>query len=156
MKAGDLVKATVMARPAEHLIAWVVEFPATGRRFSHSTWQGMLLAPEDLIRAHPERVPHLSREGQARVTVLGYCDGRRTAREIEQAVLRDHPDLFPSPEEISLRGAGAWPGRRVGYDVMPVRSLGRSRLRSRCRFVDKRCRGSGAPAAMCPRKLRSP
>ena len=101
VKAGDLVKATVMARPADHLIAWVVEFPATGRRFSHSTWQGMLLAPEDLIRAHPERVPHLSREGQARITVLGYCDGRRTAREIEQAVLRDHPDLFPSPEEIS-------------------------------------------------------
>ena len=61
----------------------------------------MLLAPEDLIRAHPERVPHLNREGQARITVLGYCDGRRTAREIEQAVLRDHPDLFPSPAEIS-------------------------------------------------------
>jgi len=101
VKTGDLVKATVMARPADHLIAWVVEFPATGRRFSHSTWQGMLLAPQDLIRAHPERVPHLSREGQARVTVLGYCDGRRTAREIEQAVLREHPDLFPSPEEIS-------------------------------------------------------
>ena len=32
--------------------------------------------------------------------MLGYCDGRRTAREIEQAVLRDHPGLFPSPEEI--------------------------------------------------------
>jgi SAM-dependent methyltransferase len=101
VKAGDLVRATVMARPADHLIAWVVEFPATGRRFSHSTWQGMLLGPEDLIRAHPERVPRLSREGQARITVLGYCDGRRTAREVEQAVLRDHPDLFPSPEEIS-------------------------------------------------------
>ena len=43
----------------------------------------------------------MSREGQARITVLGYCDGRRTAREIEQAVLRDHPELFPSPEEIS-------------------------------------------------------
>ena len=100
VKAGDRVKATIMARPAEHLIAWVVEFPASGRRFSHSTWQGMLLAPEDLIRAQPDRVPRLSREGQARNTVLGYCDGRRTAREIEQAVLRDHPGLFPSPEEI--------------------------------------------------------
>ena len=101
VKAGDSVKARVMARPADHLIAWVVEFPATGRRFSHSTWQGMVLAPEDLIRAHPERVPHLSREGHARVTVLGYSDGLRTAREIEQAVLRGHPDLFPSHEEIS-------------------------------------------------------
>jgi protein arginine N-methyltransferase 1 len=101
VKAGDLVMATIMARPADHLIAWVVEFPAIGRRFSHSTWQGMLLAPEDLIRSHPDRVPQLSREGEARTTVLGYCDGRRTAREIEQAVLRGHPDLFPSPEEIS-------------------------------------------------------
>jgi protein arginine N-methyltransferase 1 len=101
VEAGDLAKATVMARPADHLIAWILEFPSTGQRFSHSTWQGMLLAPEDLIRAHPERVPHLNREGQARITVLGYCDGRRTAREIEQAVLREHPDLFPSPAEIS-------------------------------------------------------
>jgi protein arginine N-methyltransferase 1 len=101
VSAGDIVKATVMARPAEHLIAWVVEFPATGRRFSHSTWQGMLLSHEDLIRAHPERVPRLSHEGQARMTVLQYCDGRRTAGDIERAVLRDHPTLFPSPEEIS-------------------------------------------------------
>ena len=101
VKTGDSVKARVMARPADHLIAWVVDFPATGRRFSHSTWQGLLLAPEDLMRSRPDRVPRLSREGQARITVLGYCDGKRTAREIEQAVLRDHPNLFPSPEEIS-------------------------------------------------------
>ncbi len=101
VRAGDSVKARVMARPADHLIAWVVDFPATGRRFSHSTWQGLLLAPEDLMRSRPDRVPRLSREGQARITVLGYCDGRRTAREIEQAVLREHPDLFPSPAEIS-------------------------------------------------------
>ncbi len=101
VKAGDLVKATVMARPAEHLIAWVVEIPARGLRFSQSTWEGMLLAPEDLMRAHPDRVPRLSTEGAARMTILGYCDGQRSAREIEQAVLRDHPGLFPSPEEIS-------------------------------------------------------
>ena len=61
----------------------------------------MLLAPEDLLRSQPNCVPRLSREGQARITVLDYCDGRRTAQEIERAVLRDHPELFPSPEEIS-------------------------------------------------------
>jgi len=32
VNAGDTVKATVMARPADHLIAWVVKFPATGQR----------------------------------------------------------------------------------------------------------------------------
>jgi protein arginine N-methyltransferase 1 len=101
VSAGDVVKATIMARPAEHLIAWVVEFPATGRRFSHSTWQGMLLSPEDMIRAQPERIPRLSHEGQARMTVLQYCDGQRTARDIERAVLQDYPTLFPSPQEIS-------------------------------------------------------
>ena len=53
VQAGDTVKTRVMARPADHLIAWVVDFPATGRRFSHSTWQGLLLAPEDLMRSRP-------------------------------------------------------------------------------------------------------
>lgn len=101
VQAGDWVKAKVMARPADNLIAWVLEFPGSGRRFSHSTWQGLLLAPENLIRSQPDRVPRLSRKGQARLTVLGYCDGRRTAREIEQAVQHDYPDLFSSPEEIS-------------------------------------------------------
>lgn len=101
VRAGDSVKARIMARPADNLIAWIVDFPASGRRFSHSTWQGLLLAPEDLPRSQPDRVPRLSREGQARIAVLGYCDGRRTAWEIEQAVLRDHPNLFPSHEEIS-------------------------------------------------------
>lgn len=101
VKTGDLVKVKIMTRPADHLISWVVEMPAAGRRFSQSTWRGMLLGSEDLHRSHPTRVPRLSRAGKARTAVLAYCDGRRTAQEIEQAVLHDHPDLFPSPEEIS-------------------------------------------------------
>ena len=95
-----MIKATVMARPAENMISWVVEFPETGKRFSHSTWQGMLLSPQDIIRANPRHVPRLSREGRARTVVLGYCDESRTVEEVQQAVLRDHPDLFPSPAEI--------------------------------------------------------
>jgi SAM-dependent methyltransferase len=98
---GDVVKAVIMARPAENLIAWVAEFPASGQRFSHSTLQGMLLSGEDLIRSNLDHVPQLSRKGQARALVLGYCNGRRTASEIAQAVLRDHPDLFPSAGAIS-------------------------------------------------------
>lgn len=99
--AGDLARVTVMARPAEHLIAWTVDIPSSGRRFSHSTWLGMPLSTEELLRADPSRLPKLSREGAARAIVLGYCDGRRTAREIEQAVLLEHPGLFPSSSEIS-------------------------------------------------------
>jgi protein arginine N-methyltransferase 1 len=101
VKAGDTVKTTIMVRPSDHLIAWAVEFPATGKRYCHSTWQGMLLSQEHLIRTKPEHVPQLNREGQARMLVLGYCDGKRTAQEVERAVLRDHPDLFPSSTEIS-------------------------------------------------------
>lgn len=101
VKAGDKVKATIMARPKDHLISWVVEFPATGQRFAHSTWQGMLFAPEELIRTKPAHIPQLSREGQARITVLDYCDGKKTAQEIEQALLHDHADLFPTSKEIT-------------------------------------------------------
>ena len=101
LKAGDRLNVAVMARPADDLIAWTVEFPATGQRFSHSTWQGSLLASEDLMRANPYRMPKPTRDGLARMTVLGYCDGTRSAREIEQAVLQEHPQLFPSAAEIS-------------------------------------------------------
>lgn len=100
VKEGDIVKVTIMARPTENLIAWTVEFSATGQRFSHSNWQGMLLSSEDLFRARPNHVPQLNRQGLARKMVLGYCDGNRTAQEIGCAVLRDHPHLFPSHTEI--------------------------------------------------------
>ncbi len=98
---GDEVKVNVMARPFDRLVSWRVEFPRTGRRFSHSTWEGMVLTQKDLMQTRPERTPRLSRDGAARMTVLGYCDGRLTAREIEEVVLREHPRLFPSREEIS-------------------------------------------------------
>lgn len=98
--AGERLAVTVMARPRDEMIAWVVEL-ASGHCFRQSTWQGMPLSPDDLVRAEPTRVPRQSRDGRSRMTVLGYCDGRRTLREIEQRVLADHPDLFPSPEETS-------------------------------------------------------
>lgn len=101
VKAGDVVKATVMARPAEHLIAWQVEILSSGRRFSHSTWQGELLTPEEIARRNPAHVPKPSRISLAWACVLAYCDGQRTVHQIEQAVLRDHPDLLPSAGEIS-------------------------------------------------------
>ncbi|QGZ93387.1 50S ribosomal protein L11 methyltransferase [Terricaulis silvestris] len=101
VRAGALVTAKVRTRPDDHMIAWTVEFPATGRTFKHSTLDGMVLDAGDLMHGLPERVPLLSPEGRARVTVLSYCDGRRTAREVEQAVLAEHPMLLPSKREIS-------------------------------------------------------
>lgn len=101
VRAGDCVTATIMTRPCDHVTAWTAEFESTGERLTHSTLQGMLLSPEDLVRSDPSRVPRLSPEGRARMTVLGYCDGRRSIREIEEAVLREHPGLLPSAEAIS-------------------------------------------------------
>lgn len=100
VKAGDIINATVMARPADHLIAWEVSHLATGKKFSHSTWQGDLLMQEQLLRNRPDRAPRLSRHAQARSVVLGYCDGKLSVAQIHDAVLREHPELFPSLEEI--------------------------------------------------------
>ena len=83
------------------MIAWVVVHAASGRRFSHSTWQGDLLDREQIIRNQPEHVPQVSRTAHARSLVLGYCDGQRSVAQVQEAVLRDHPALFPSTEEIT-------------------------------------------------------
>ena len=99
--AGDVVNATVMARPSEQLLAWQIDLPASGHRFSHSTWRSELLTPEQLAARNPAHAPQPSRTGRARAIVLGYCDGRRSARAIEDAVLSEHPDLLPSAAEIA-------------------------------------------------------
>jgi len=101
LKAGDRITATVMTRPADNLIAWSVEIPASGCRFDHSTWKGLVLGASDLLRINPDRVPRPSPAARARTVVLGYCDGQRSARQIEELVLRDHPDLFPVRAEVS-------------------------------------------------------
>jgi protein arginine N-methyltransferase 1 len=101
LRAGDRITATVMTRPADNLIAWSVEIPASGRRFDQSTWKGLVLGASDLLRTNPDRVPRVSPAALARSVVLGYCDGQRSAREIEDLVLRDHPDLFPAQTEVS-------------------------------------------------------
>ncbi|MBK6555914.1 MAG: hypothetical protein IPG16_01360 [Comamonadaceae bacterium] len=101
VKQGDVISATVMARPADHLIAWDVRHPASGRKFSHSTWLGDLLMQEQLHKTRPDYVPQLGRAARARTLVLGYCDGQRTVAQIQAAVLHEHPALFPSPAEIA-------------------------------------------------------
>ena len=112
VRAGEVLNARIMTRHADHLLAWTVDLPGAGRQFRHSTWQGMLWAPEEIIRSQPDRVPLLSREGRARLAVLGCCDGHRTVREIEQRVLEQYPDLFPSRDEVSRFVAQA-----LGWDT---------------------------------------
>jgi protein arginine N-methyltransferase 1 len=100
VKAGDVLQVTVMARPADHLIAWIVEVPHR-RKFSHSTWLGDLLTPAEILNRNPDQIPKPSRTGRARSIVLSYCDGKRTFKQIGETVLREHPALFPSTEETT-------------------------------------------------------
>jgi protein arginine N-methyltransferase 1 len=98
--AGEKIALSVVARPCDEIVAWTIECEG-GRRFRHATWAGMPLSQAHLTSVDPGRSPRPNSEGRARMVVLGYCDGMRTAREIEQQVHEYHPDLFPSPEETA-------------------------------------------------------
>ena len=99
--AGEPLNITIFVRPNDDLIAWTVEAPRSGRRFKHSNWKSLVMAKDEIARSQPDRIPKLNRTGLARKTVMGYCDGKHTSSEIQQAVLRDHPGMLPSREAIS-------------------------------------------------------
>ena len=99
--AGERIRVTMMARHQDHVIAWVIELPDAGKRFTLTTFNGLLLDSEALTRARPDRVAKLNDRGRARQVVLSYCDGQRTVAEIQEIVRRDHPELLPSAEAMS-------------------------------------------------------
>jgi protein arginine N-methyltransferase 1 len=96
VKAGDRIHVNVMARPKDHVIAWVIELPDADKRFTHTTFNGLLLDKSSLNQTRPERLAELGPRGRARQVVLFYCDGKRTIAEVESLVLEQHPELFPS------------------------------------------------------------
>jgi len=98
---GDRVSVRVMARPADEVLAWTVDVPAHGRRFSHSTWPATLRSKERLEQASAGHTPRLSEMGRARRRVLDWCDGSRTAADIERDLAAAFPDAFPTPEARS-------------------------------------------------------
>ena len=98
--AGDRVEASVSIRPEDGLIGWTVRAPHDGRRQKYSNWGDRALAPGDLV-AQTDRVPRLSTVGSARRILYSYLDGQRTLAEIEQAMLADHPRLFPTTQELA-------------------------------------------------------
>jgi protein arginine N-methyltransferase 1 len=101
VRPGDRVLVTIMARPVENIIAWTVDVLPQGLRYAHSSLEAALLSAEAVRRTRPDRVPRIGRNTSARMTVLSYCDERRTAREIEQAILSERPDLLPSRDETA-------------------------------------------------------
>ena len=101
LTAGDILGVTVSARPVDNLIAWEVRHLPTGKTFRHSTWQGELQAQGQLERSSPQHVPTLNSNALAKHKVLALCDGKRSISQIQEAVLREHPDLFPSVKEVN-------------------------------------------------------
>ena len=77
------------------------ELPESGKRFTHTTFNGLLLDRDSLTRAQPDRVARLNGRGLARQIVLSYCNGERTVAEVQALVQRDHPQLFPSAQALS-------------------------------------------------------
>jgi hypothetical protein len=69
--------------------------------FLHSTFNGMLLCKEDLLRTQPGFVPKLTPWGKARSSILELCNGVRSLAEIEREIYRRHHDLFPSEAEAA-------------------------------------------------------
>ena len=96
---GDRVRIGMRVIPTDAMVTWTIE--VNGRRFTHSTFKGMLLAPEDLARTQPESQPTLSPWGLARRTVLELCDGSRPLAEIEREVRARHRALFRSAGEAA-------------------------------------------------------
>ncbi len=103
--AGDSVRMKMWISPPDTLVNWRVEVADSGgtvrEKFSHSTFAGMLICPEDLAKSHPNYVPELTSWGKARRSVVNLCDGQRTIAEIEREVYERHHDLFASPSEAS-------------------------------------------------------
>jgi protein arginine N-methyltransferase 1 len=105
VQQGDRVCARVRFRPATLMVHWQVEVTdAAGRermRVHRSTFQGMLVAPEDLATRTPSARPILSRRGIARRMALELCDGARTIEQIEAELRSAFPDVLPSDEEVA-------------------------------------------------------
>jgi protein arginine N-methyltransferase 1 len=101
VSAGECVKVTVMARHLDNVLGWIVDLPDSGKQFTHTTFNGLLLDREALMRTRPDRVAKLNDRGRARQIVLSYCDGKRSAAEVQELVLREHTELFPSEQATS-------------------------------------------------------
>ena len=96
VRAGETIRATVMARPGDAVIGWVIELPEQGAKYSHDTFNGLLLDREALLRVEPQRVAKLNARGRARQRVLSYCDGSRSLAEVQALIEQEHPALFPT------------------------------------------------------------
>lgn len=101
MRRGETIAARIRVLPADEILSWEIA-RGNGVRFSHSTWKGLLPTREAVDRTRAGAIPQLTDRGVARKTVLDLCDGARTVREIERALIDRHPDLFAGPQAAEI------------------------------------------------------
>jgi precorrin-6B methylase 2 len=103
---GDTVDVTMHIRPATLLVRWRVDVRGADGRVRHSTlgstFEGMLIAREDMARTRSAFQPMLTPAGVARRTVLELCDGMRPLSLIEDEVWSRHPHLFRTRDEAAM------------------------------------------------------
>ena len=104
---GDRVAIQMRILPNDVLVSWIVrvyrgDAIEPSERYDQSTLRGMLLEPEQLRRTSPDYVPRLTARGEARLSVLELCDGRRPLDAIEREVYDRHPGLFRDRADAAL------------------------------------------------------
>lgn len=106
---GDRIDVRMQVVTAEVMVQWevaVVGADGTVKASSrHSTFEGMLVCKEDLVRTKPDFRPKLTVRGEARLTVLELCDGKRPLADVEHELHLRHPDLFPRSQDAALFAA---------------------------------------------------
>jgi protein arginine N-methyltransferase 1 len=108
VREGDRARLDIHIVPSEGLVSWNIEISrkedSTWVRTAsslQSTFKGMLLREDDLRHTQPNFVPRRTSWGDARLSVLNLCDGRRQLKEIEAEVYQRHANLFRSSSEVA-------------------------------------------------------
>jgi protein arginine N-methyltransferase 1 len=96
---GDTVEVTVAVRHDTSLTSWSARVLRTGQSARQSTWASTILDPLDRIPPGKRR-RQLTPKGKALQSLLAQVDGQTPDAEIESAVVRDHPNLYPSRDLI--------------------------------------------------------
>ena len=104
--AGDIVRMRIRFRPTSLMVDWkvVVSDPRgfERARCRRSTFEGLLIAPEDLVRKSRDARLTLSRLGRARKMTLELCDGSHTVQEIEARLRREFTDILSTDDEAAV------------------------------------------------------
>jgi len=104
LRAGSRVRAFVDLRIRENLLSWWLEILAPGATEPQvlprqSTFQALLLAPEDLAKTRAGHRPTLSPCGAALRDALTWFDGGHTPEDIAAMLRQRHPTRFSEPAD---------------------------------------------------------